>query len=191
MSFGALAASVWLREPLGLLKVSGLLLGFVGVAVLVGLGPIPLTPPTLIAIGLSLAAAVSYGVAAVYTKARIHGAEPRAVATYSQLFAALLLLPVAPFVLPQHAPTAVATGSLLALALLCTALAYLLYFYLIFKIGPTRATMVTYLSPVFGTLWGVLLLHESLGVGALAGFGLVLAGVGLVSGGRVRERISG
>jgi drug/metabolite transporter (DMT)-like permease len=113
------------------------------------------------------------------------------VATYSQLFAALLLLPLVPFVMPHQAPTAAATGSLLALALLCTALAYLLYFYLIFKIGPTRATMVTYLSPVFGTLWGFLLLHESLGAGALAGFGLVLAGVRLVSGRRARERISG
>lgn len=69
----------------------------------------------------------------------------------------------------------------LGLALFSTALAYLLYFYLIVSIGPTKATMVTYLSPAFGNLWGALLLSEPLTVGSFAGFGLILASVWLVT----------
>jgi len=180
--FGALIASLWMREALTVRKVTGLGLGFVGVVALVGLGPVPITPVTLWSIGLSLMGAGSYGVAAVYTKVKVPGAQPQALATYSQLFAALVLLPFVPFALPHQLPSAIVTGSVLALALLSTAFAYLLYFYLIVKVGPTRAMMVTYLAPVFGTLWGSLFLQESLGVGSLTGFGLILASVALVTG---------
>lgn len=72
--FGACAAALWLGEALTLRKVSGLILGLLGVAALVGLGPLPLTPPVLFAAGASLLAALSYGVAAVYTK--IHAGGP-------------------------------------------------------------------------------------------------------------------
>lgn len=162
--------------------MAGLFIGFVGVAILVGLGPLPLSPPLLWSSGLSLLAAVSYGVAAVYTKAKAHGAPPLALATYSQLFAALVLLPAVPFALPHHTPPAPVIASALALALLSTALAFLLYFYLIIHAGPTKTMMVTYLSPVFGILWGALFLGEPLGTSTFASFGLILASVGLVTG---------
>lgn len=180
--FGALVAAVWLGETLTVRKALGLLLGVAGVAVLMGLGPVPWAGETLLAAGASLLAAISYGVGAVYTKARVQGGDPRVLSTYSQLFAALLLTPLVPFALPQAAPTGLVIGSVVALATLCTAVGYLLYFYLIISAGPTRATMVTYLSPAFGMLWGAMLLHEPLGLGSFAGFGLILASVGLVTG---------
>lgn len=179
--FGALVAAFWLGEALTGRKASGLLLGLFGVAVLVGLGPIPLTPTVLLSIGVSLLATVSYGFAAVYTKVAAKGAQPPALALYSQLFTAGLLVPAVPFALPAAPPSGLVMLCVLGLGLFSTALAYLLYFYLIVSAGPTKATMVTYLSPAFGILWGALLLSEPLTVGSFAGFGLILASVWLVT----------
>lgn len=179
--FGAVVAAVLLGEALTLRKLGGLVLGITGVAMLVGLGPLPWVATTFIAAGASLVAALSYGIAAVYTKLKVSGGNPGALSTYSQLFAALLLAPLVPFTLPGAAPTGVAVASVAGLALLCTALAYLLYFYLIVNAGPTRATLVTFLQPAFGMLWASLLLREPLGVGHFAGFGLILTSVALVS----------
>ncbi|HLN61290.1 MAG TPA: EamA family transporter [Symbiobacteriaceae bacterium] len=181
--FGALVAALWLGEALTVRKVVGLLAGFAGVAVLVGLGPLELNRTALWSVGASLLAAIFYGVGAVYTKVKMPGGEPQGLALYSQLASAVVLLPVAPFALPAAWPSTTVVASVLTLALLCTALAYRIYFYLIVNVGPTRATMVTYLSPAFGMLWGALFLHESLGAGFLLGFPLILGSVALVSGG--------
>lgn len=179
--FGLIVAALWVGEALTLGKVTGLLLGFAGVATLMGLGPVPLTLSTLLASGALLLGALCYGIAAVYTKVKVQVGEPLGLATYSQLFAALFILPVVPFAPPSMAPSLIVTGSVLALALLCTAVAYLLYFYLVVQVGPTRAMMVTYLAPAFGMLWGALFLNESLGLGSFLGFGLLIASVALVN----------
>lgn len=180
--FGALVAAAWLGERLTPGKAAGLLLGLLGVGVLVGFGPLPLTPLVWLSIGASLLAALSYGVAAVYTKVRMTDTPPLALALYSQLCAAGVLLPAVPFALPSTFPPGPVILSVLALAVLSTAVAYLLYFGLIQRAGPTKATMVTYLSPAFGILWGALLLREPLTVWSFVGFGLILASVALVSG---------
>jgi len=180
--FGALVAAAFLGESLTLRKVLGILLGISGVAALVGLGPLPWTSNTFVAAGASLLAAVSYGAAAVYTKVKMKAGNPQALSTYSQLFAAALLMPLTPFALPGAAPGGLAIGSTIGLAVLCTAFAYLLYFYLIVNAGPTRATLVTFLSPAFGMLWAAVLLKEPLGLAHVLGFGLILGSVGLVSG---------
>lgn len=179
--FGALAASLWLGERLSPTKLGGLLLGFAGVVVMVGLYPMGVTTETLLSVGASLLAAISYGLAAVYTRRALPGGQPFALATYSQMFAALVLLPIVPFAMPQQAPSGLVIGSVLALSLLSTAFAYVLYFHLIVTVGPTKATMVTYLAPAFGMLWGSLFLQEPLGLGTFAGFALILASVALVN----------
>lgn len=184
--FGALAAALWLGERLTWGKGVGLLLGLLGVAVLVGLGPVALTPAVWLSIGASLLGALSYGVAAVYTRRNMKGAPPLALALYSQLLAAGVLLPGVPFTWPGEAPSGVVVASVLALALLSTAVAYLLYFGLIQRVGPTKATMVTYLSPAFGILWGAALLREPLSVWTFVGFGLILVSVALITGVRLR-----
>jgi drug/metabolite transporter (DMT)-like permease len=158
------------------------------VGVLVGLGPVPLSGPVLGASVAALLGAMSYGCAAVYTRARAPAIPPLAQATYCLLFAALVLLPAVPFTLPSEPPTQAAVVSMLLLALLSTSFAYVLYFYLINRLGPTRATMVTYLAPAFGMLWGALLLAEPLGVGSFVGFGLILASVALVNDVRLGRR---
>ncbi|WP_269845089.1 DMT family transporter [Deinococcus arcticus] len=180
--FGALVAALWLRERLTWGQGAGLLLGLYGVAVLVGLGPVAASPAVPLAVGASLLGALLYGVAAVYTKVHMTGTSPLALALYSQLCAAALLLPALPFAPPQAAPSGTVIAAVLALALLSTAAASLLSFGLIQRVGPTRAMMVTYLSPAFGLVWGAWLLNEPLTVWSLTGSGLILASVSLVTG---------
>ncbi|MCA1740198.1 MAG: DMT family transporter, partial [Actinobacteria bacterium] len=84
--------------------------------------------------------------------------------------------------LPGEAPPLAAALSALGLALLCTAVAYLLYFTLIANVGPTSTLTVTFLSPGFGVLFGVLLLGEPFNLGTLAGLGIILLSVALVTG---------
>lgn len=180
--FGALVAAFWLGERLTWGKGAGLLLGLLGVVVLVGLGPVTLTPAVWLSIGASLLGALSYGVAAVYTRVNMQGTPPFALALYSQLLAAGVLLPGVPFTWPNQSPLAGVIASVLALALPSTAVAYLLYFGLIGRVGPTKAMMVTYLSPAFGILWGALLLREPLSVWTFVGFGLILVSVAMITG---------
>jgi drug/metabolite transporter (DMT)-like permease len=101
--------------------------------------------------------------------------------------AAVWLVVPALWQLPSAHPTRAAALSLLMLAVLSTALAYLLYFHLIASIGPTNTTTVTYLIPLFGTVWGALFLHEPITPGMLTGLGLILGSVLLVN----QVRLSG
>jgi len=126
--FGAVVAAMWIKEALTKKKVIGLALGLLGVSVLVGWSPFPFSVTLAVSVGASLAAAACYGIAGVYTKVYMRGASSKAVATCSQLGAALFLLPLT-FVAPsKHSPTPIVVLSVIALALLCTAVAYLLYF---------------------------------------------------------------
>src|SRR5919112_1700830 len=96
--------------------------------------------------------------------------------------AVALLLPLAVVSLPERAPSTVVTFSMLGLAFLSTAVAYLIYFRLIENVGPTSTVTVTLLVPVFGLLFGVLLLEEPFGPGTLAGLGIILTSVVLITG---------
>lgn len=186
-SWSVLASVLLTGAALTPMRAWGLLVGVAGVAALVGLGPVALTPGVLISIGASLLAAACYGFAAVYAGMRAAGESPLAVATYSQLGAAVALLPLVPLAPPRSAMGPGTVAAVLALALLCTAVAYLLYFGLIARAGATRATMVTYLAPAFGVLWGTLFLGEPLTRGMLLGLALILAGVALASRGNRRS----
>jgi drug/metabolite transporter (DMT)-like permease len=111
------------------------------------------------------------------------------MAVGSQLFASVLLLPLVPLALPSAGPSARVIVCVLALALFCTALAYVLYFRLIVDVGPTRAITVTFLIPISGVVWAALFLGEDIQLGTLLGCGIILVGTALVTGvrpGRIR-----
>jgi len=185
--FGAVVAAIWINEALTKKKVIGLALGLLGVSLLVGWRPFPFSVTLAVSVAASLAAAACYGIGGVYTKVYMQGASSKAVATCSQLGAALVLLPLT-FVAPsRHAPTPIVLLAVVALALLCTAVAYLLYFWLIEHAGPTRALTVTFLAPIFGVLWGTVLLSEPLSLSTFIGFGIILMGTGFVTGIRLRK----
>ncbi|MDP8950729.1 MAG: DMT family transporter [Actinomycetota bacterium] len=187
--FAAVVAAAWIGEALTLRKVVGLLLGVVGVATLVGLDPVSLNGAVLFSVGAVLVASCSYALGGVYAKRTFEGVPSLAMATGQQAGAAVLLLPFAVATFPREAPSLSVALSVLGLALLCTAVAYLLYFYLIANAGPTKTLSVTFLIPVFGLLFGILLLDEPFGLGTLVGLGVILVGVALVT--EVRLGVSG
>jgi drug/metabolite transporter (DMT)-like permease len=184
--FGAIAAAIWLGEPLTTRKIGGMTLGLGGVALLVGLQPEPLTPPTIIAVAACLVAALCYGLGGVYARKTMQGVPSAALACGSQLSAAIVLAPMLPFVSVPGPVTSWVAFNVVALAVASTAIAYLIYFRLIADIGPSRALTVTFLIPLFGVLWGYLFLGEAITANMLAGGALIVAGTALaLTGGAV------
>ncbi len=163
-------------------QVAGALIGITGVASLVGFGEVTADPQFVLAIGASLVAALSYAVGASYAARTFPGARPLDISAGQLIGASILLLPAALFSLPPSAPPPEAIAAMLALALLSTVVAYLIYFRLIAEVGPTRAIAVTLLVPVSGVLLGTIFLGEDANANLLLGLGLILIGVGLVTG---------
>src|SRR5829696_6774119 len=180
--FTAIVAAVWMGDALTARKFVGIILGIVGVTVLVGWDPVPLYGVVLLSVGAMLVASLSYALGATYVKRAFSGIPPLGMAIGQLSGATALLLPLAFVGLPEEAPSFVVTLSMLGLALLSTAVAYLIYFRLIEDVGPTSTVTVTLLVPVFGLLFGVLLLEEPFGLGTLAGLGIILTSVVLITG---------
>ena len=178
--FAALAAAIWLGEHLTGAKLVGLAVGAAGVALVSRAGPLAPTPDVLLAVIASLGGALCYAIAGVWLKRHGAGLQPVAIAGWSQMGAAAALLPVAAAT-PMPGPiTPAVVANLAALALVCSGIAYLLYYRLIRDIGPTRAMTVTFLMPALGMLWGVLFLGETVNATMLAGAALVIVGTAAV-----------
>lgn len=179
--FSLLIAVLLYRETMKSKNVLGVLMGLTGVAALFGLGALKFTPEVLIACVCSLVAALSYGFAGNYARHALKQAVPLVTSTYSQFFAALVLLPLLPWVLPQQMPPLHASLSVLALGVVCTGLAYLIYFKLIREAGAVFTSTVTFLAPAFSVVWGGLLLGEQLTLGLAVGFVLIVLSVRLIN----------
>ena len=180
--FGALVARWWLGERLTATRIAGLALGMAGVVALAG-GQAEFKPGgTGWAVLACLLASLSYGVAACYTRQKLSGVPPLAIATSSQIAAALLLAVPTAALWPAHPLSAHAWGALVGAAVLCTALAYILYFRLIARAGPARAIAVTFLSPVFAVGYGALLLSEPITPRMLLCGAVIVLGTALATG---------
>ncbi len=184
----ALVAAVWGNEPLTAAKIAGLLLGLGGVAVLVGWSPVPVTATVLVAVVALLLAALAYAVGGTVVKKYFGGRTPLTLTIGQQLGAGAVLLPLALWSPPRHDPSSGAWFALVALAIVCTAVAYLLYFRLIARVGPTSTLSVGFLIPVFGVIWGALFLHEVIVAGTVVGLLMILTSVTLVTGMRMPGR---
>lgn len=178
--FAAICGAIWLGERLSWRKVFGLVLGMLGVALLVGFGPIAVSAEVLLAVVACIAATACYALAGVYVKLRAGRLAPRALTVGSLVAASLVVMPFLPAPPPAAAFTWQVTLAVLGISLVCSAAAYLIYFRLIADIGPTRTFTVTFLIPVFGTLWGALFLGEPVGVSTLAGGALIVIATALV-----------
>jgi len=181
--FGALVAWFWLKDRPHGLKILGLLIGFVGVAMLAW-GKASFKPD---ASGLSsgwavvacLVACLCYGLAASYTRRYLGGVSSLVVATGSQLGATLgLALPTWWF-WPTTTPSTTAWLAMLVVGVVCTGIAYVLYFRLIEKMGASTSLTVTFLIPVFAILYGVLFLGEAVTPWMLLCGAIILAGTAL------------
>jgi drug/metabolite transporter (DMT)-like permease len=174
--FSALTAAAWLGDPLTRAKLAGLACGVAGVTLVSRAGPVELDADASLAIAASLVAALCYALAGTWLKRNGAGLKPVAVAGWSQLFAAGVLLPVSGATAVPGPVTALALVDLLALALVCSGVAYLLYYRLIADVGPTRAMTTTFLMPAFGMTWGALFLGERVTLAMVAGAALIVAG---------------
>jgi drug/metabolite transporter (DMT)-like permease len=178
----AVIGAVWLRDRLGAGRVAGLVIGMSGV-VLLAADKADFKPGgsgwALLAM---LAATACYGFAANFTKRHLTGVPPMVNAAGSQIVSAVALTPFALWAWPAQTPGMLAWGAALALGIGCTAIAYVLFFRLIERVGASRAVTVTFLVPVFGTLWGALFLGEAVTGPMLVGGAIVLVGTGLSTG---------
>jgi drug/metabolite transporter (DMT)-like permease len=182
----ALIAAVFLREHVRTTQWLGLGVGAAGVLVLVG-DRIDFDPSgelwrETLAIGAALLGMFFYALSAHLARRTLTDVPPLATATGSQLVAALLLAPAALVTWPVATPALPAGMAAVVLGVLCTATGYLLYFRLIGNVGAMRAANVTYLIPLFATLWGTIFLAEPLTLRLLVGGAIVLAGTALALG---------
>jgi drug/metabolite transporter (DMT)-like permease len=179
--FAAVMAARLLGERLTASRTGGLVLGIVGVAVMVGWGPMALDLGTVLSVLAMLVASASYASSGIYTKLKLQGVSTYSLALGQQVGALVWLVIPGALLAPRLAPSSAAVGSLLALGLLSTGVAYLMFFELLERVGPTKTTTVTYLIPIVGMLAGALMLGEPLTGGMLVGLVLVLASVLLVN----------
>lgn len=187
--FTVIMANWWIGsgyEQLTPRRALGVICGFIGVGVLVGPAALQLTGNTGISYALGegavLIAALSYGVGTLLSR-RYAGASLLVPSLTSQVAALVLMTPVALlWSPPTHVPSPKSIGAVVVLGVAGTALAYLLYFWLIAHVGSTRTAIVTYLLPFTALLWGALLLHEQILPSAIAGLLLVLLGTMITNG---------
>lgn len=180
--FSAVIAWAWLGDRPRVLQVLGLVLGFAGVTLLVFDQAHLKEGGSALAVLACLAAACCYGLAGSYTKRYLSGIAPMVSAAGSQLGAALGLALPALWLWPAQNPGTEAWLAVLAAGVLCTGLAYILYFRLIAHTGPARAITVTYMVPVFALFYGTLLLREALTLWMLLCGLVVILGTALASG---------
>ncbi len=180
--FGAIIAWVWLGDRLNTSRVAGLAVGFAGIVALAWDKASFHAGGSGWAVLACLAATLCYGYAANFTKKYLTGVHSLATAAGSQLGATLALALPTIWTWPAKMPGLRAWGALLVLGVLCTGLAYILYFRLIERLGPARAVTVTFLVPVFAVLYGTLFLGETLTLWMLVCGAVVVLGTALSTG---------
>lgn len=184
--FGALVAWAWLKDRPGAARALGLLVGFVGVALLAwdkaSFKPDASGVASGWAVLACLLATTCYAIAASYTKLYLAGLPSLVTATGSQLGATLALALPTLWLWPAKTPGSTAWLAVLAVGVLCTGVAYVLYFRLLESIGPARSLAVTFLVPVFAVIYGVLLLNEAVTLWMLLCGAIILCGTALSAG---------
>ncbi len=179
--WGVVVGILWTKTKPNKSMVLGLLLGLIGVAILVGQNNFVLTSQSIIAIIAALSASLCYAIASHYTK-NAPKLAPFDNAHGSMWASSFMVLPLILFMPIREIPSTNVMLGVLVLGVVCTALAYILFFKLIDDIGPTSALTVTFLIPLFGIFWGHLILDEKIGSNTLLGALFVIVGTMLVTG---------
>lgn len=184
--FGAMVAWVWLGDRPDRSRLLGLVIGFLGITLLAwdkaSFRPDASGLASGWAVLACLLACLCYGLSASYTKRHLAGVPSLVAATGSQLGATLALAAPTYWLWPAQAPSSRAWLALMAVGILCTGLAYILYFRLLERLGPAKAMTVTFLVPVFALLYGSLFLQETLTLHMLLCGAVVVLGTALSTG---------
>jgi len=182
--WGGVIGWLWLKDRLPWTSALGLAVGFLGIVALVwdkldftsgGSGP---------AVLAAIVAPLCYGIGANFTKRYLTGVDALTSATGTMTMAAIMLMPLAIMHWPEQPVSIRAWTAIILLAVLCTTIAYIIFFRLIANIGPTRAVTVTFLVPVFGMFWGAFLLGEVITRPIIVGACVILVGTALVIAGK-------
>jgi drug/metabolite transporter (DMT)-like permease len=160
-------------------RVGGLLVGFLGVATLVGFD---LSGGSLGALAEIAVVTIGYALGPMIIAHRLRDVPAVGVVTASLVLTAIGYAPAGVLQLPHHAPSAQVILAVAALGLVCTAVAFLLFFALIAEVGPIRATVITYVNPAVALGLGVVVLGEAFTAATAAGFALILLGSFLATG---------
>jgi drug/metabolite transporter (DMT)-like permease len=176
-----------IREALGAWRIAGLVIGFIGVAALLGTGSISGSLGWA-GVACMLLATICYAVGPLIIQRHLHGLDSIGPLAASLLVASVVLLIPAAVDFPSSLPSAQTLVSIAVLGVVCTAIAMLLMFYLVHDAGASRASVITYINPVVATLLGVLVLNEHLGLGGFIAFALILLGSWLATRGAVTRR---
>jgi drug/metabolite transporter (DMT)-like permease len=168
-----IARTTGARERMSTENLVGLFVGLAGVAAIVGVNVEAAGVAPILEMG---GVAVCYAVGPVILQRWLGGVPALGVIALSLAVTALVYVPIAAFAPPTERPSADVVWSVLGLAVVCTAIAFLLFFALIEEIGPVRATVITYVNPAVAAVLGVVLLDERFTVGTGVGFVLVLIG---------------
>ena len=166
------------RQQIGPLNLGGLLVGLVGVALIVGFD---LRASNVVALIEMAVVVVGYSLGPTIFARYLAGVPSFAVNGIALALCCIAYAPIAAVQWPHAVPSPGVFGALAVLAIVCTALAFILFFELVKEVGPVRASVITYINPAVAAVLGVAVLRESLTVGMLLGFGLVLAGSGLAT----------
>lgn len=179
-----LAWSLGDRGSLGSRGVAGLAVGLVGVGLLVGFD---VSGADLPSVAMVAGVAAGYAIGPAIYARKLGGVPPLAVAAVTIAACSVGFAPIAAFQLPDATPSARALLAVVVLGVVCTALAFVLFFELITEVGPVRATVITYVNPAVALVLGVAFLDERFSLATAAGFVLVLAGSFLATTRRTRR----
>ena len=184
--FGALVAWVWIKDKPALARMTGIVIGFAGIALLAWDKATFTADASGAAPGWAvlacLLACLCYGIAASFTKKYMVGINPMVTAAGSQIGATLGLLVPAIWLWPATTPSTSAWLALVVLGVACTGIAYILYFRLIEKAGPQRTLTVTFLIPVFAVFYGAVFLREIITPWMLLCAVVIVCGTALATG---------
>jgi drug/metabolite transporter (DMT)-like permease len=184
--FNALIAFAFFREVrVTGLRLVGLAVGFVGVALLVGAQPEGKVLGALAVVGMAL----GYATGSLLAARHLQATPPLVVTLASCAIACLVWLPLAVAEAPAHVPSGETIGAVLALGVPGTAFAYLLFYALILRAGASYASLVTYLIPPIALAYGAVFLGETFGAAAFVALALILGGVALATGSRLPVRL--
>jgi drug/metabolite transporter (DMT)-like permease len=173
-----------IREALGAWRIAGLAIGFIGVAALLGTGPIAGVRGWA-GVGCMLVSTLCYATGPLIIQRHLQDLDSIGPLAASLGVASIILLIPAAVEIPSGLPSAKALGSIAVLGIICTAVAMLLMFYLVRHAGASRASVITYINPVVATLLGVLVLDEHLGIGGFIALVLILLGSWLATRGKL------
>ena len=169
---GAILYRLTGHDRFGPRRILGLLVGFAGVAALVG---VDVRGAAVVPVIMVLIPAVGYALGPLVIARRLDDLDGIGVTTVCLALASVVYAPVALARLPGHLSPATVL-SVIGLIVLCTALGFVLFFQLILEVGPARSTVVTYVNPAVAVALGVVVLHEPLTTGMVVGFPLILLG---------------